>query len=136
MQFLREQKKQRKMAKIRRNQRRKVIMAGIKEIKLSKLYAFQAMSEGEEEYEDLEDLDEDKVLKIFKNEGHMKKEKVDELEVKLYVGIECEQSLYVMSKESCFRDINYKLMSNPWWERIIIILILLSSIKLAVDTYG
>ena len=89
-----------------------------------------------EEYEDLEDLDEEKVLKIFKNEGHMKKEKADELEVKLYINIDCKYSLYVLDKENCFREFCYKLMSNPWWERIIIILILLSSIKLAVDTYG
>lgn len=71
VQLLMEQKKKRKLKKKQREQRRKVIMAGIKEVKPSKLYAFQAMSEGEEELEDIEDLDEEKILKLFKQEGHM-----------------------------------------------------------------
>lgn len=94
------------------------------------------MSEGEEEMEDIEDLDEEKVLKLFKQEGHMEKEKVDELEVKKYINITCENSLYILTKDNSFRTFCYDLMSNPWWERIIIILIVLSSFKLAIDTYG
>ena len=43
--------------------------------------------------------------------------------------------MYLFSKKNCFRILMWKLYKHPWWERIIMTIILLSSLKLGVDTY-
>ena len=95
---------------------------------------------GDEQYEseDLEDLDEEQVIQIFKQQGIIKKGKEEQKEQKLYEGpppIECKMSLYCFSKDLKFRQYCYRLIKHPAWDNTIIVLIILSSMKLAVDTY-
>lgn len=87
--------------------------------------------------EDLEDLDEDQIVKIFQAEGILKKSKKQiEQDKVLFDQIECAQSLYVFSKENRFRIFCYELWKLPMWENTVLVLILLSSAKLATDTYN
>lgn len=95
---------------------------------------------GDENYEseDLEDLDEEQIIQIFKQQGIIKQTKDEQKEIKLYVGpppIECQMSLYIFSKENRFRQLSYRLIKHPAWDNTIIVLIILSSLKLALDTY-
>ena len=53
----------------------------------------------------------------------------------MFVGICCEMSFYVFSKTNPIRTLCYRLIKHPAWEQIVIILISLSSVKLAYDTF-
>jgi len=58
-----------------------------------------------------------------------KKKKVD------FEGVECELSFYFLTKNNWLRIILYRMVTHTGFETVILILIVLSSIKLVVDTY-
>ena len=58
-----------------------------------------------------------------------KKKKVD------FEGVECELSFYFLTKNSKLRIYLYRMVTHTGFETVILILIVLSSIKLVVDTY-
>ena len=66
-------------------------------IEVSNLYFGEAKCETEE---DLEDLDEDQIMKIFKQEGIIQKEKNEIDHKKLFAGVECQYSFYIFSQEN------------------------------------
>jgi hypothetical protein len=66
----------------------------------------------------------------------IKKEKNELKEAPLFVGIECKMSFFLFSKTNYFRIICYKLIKHSLWENTVIVLIALSSIKLAFDTWA
>jgi len=80
-------------------------------------------------------MDEDQIVNIFKEQGIIKKDKSEIAAQKMFVGIECEWSFFLFSKQNRLRIMAYKLSKWVWWERIVLTLIMLSSVKLAVDTY-
>jgi hypothetical protein len=84
----------------------------------------------------LEDLDEEQVIKIFKDMKIIAKNKSELAEMKLFENIECAWSFYLFSKENSTRIVAYKLMKHPMWEWTVLFLIMLSSLKLAIDTYS
>lgn len=47
----------------------------------------------------------------------------------------CQESLYLFSKRWKCRKFIYKLQDHQWFDRVIILLILLSTVKLIFDTY-
>jgi len=53
-----------------------------------------------------------------------------------YEGIYCEYSWYLFSKQNKFRLFLYRMVSNMNFEWAILVVIVLSSVKLAVDTYS
>jgi hypothetical protein len=65
----------------------------------------------------------------------MKKEQEDLQAQQLFVDIECEQSFYIFSKQNWFRILCYKVIKHKRWENIVQVFILLSSVKLAFDTF-
>jgi hypothetical protein len=65
----------------------------------------------------------------------IKKEKSEIMQQKLFAGVNCEQAFFLFSKESCFRIGCYKLIKHKYWETIVLVLICLSSLKLAFDTW-
>jgi hypothetical protein len=81
-------------------------------------------------------LDEEQVVKIFKDMKIIAKNKSELAEMKLFENIECAWSFYLFSKENSFRIVAYKLMKHPMWEWTVLFLIMLSSLKLAIDTYS
>ena len=58
-----------------------------------------------------------------------KKKKID------FDKVECDKSFYLFSQRNIFRIKLYKLSSHFFFETVILIVIVLSSIKLVTDTY-
>ena len=85
--------------------------------------------------EDLEDLDVEEIMKIYKTEGIIKKDKKEIQDQKLYVGVECKAAFYVFDKDSMFRTVCYESCKSKTWDNTVLVLILLSSGKLGFDTY-
>ncbi len=49
--------------------------------------------------------------------------------------VECENSIYIFPKRNCFRVGIYQMQKHRYFERVIITLIMLSTVKLIYDTY-
>lgn len=69
------------------------------------------------------------------DEGIIKKKDKERERLKLYAGVECENSLYLFTKKNCYRLALYKLQKNKLFDNTIMGLIGFSSLKLAADTY-
>ena len=54
---------------------------------------------------------------------------------KIFKKTECENSLYIFSQTNKFRIFCMKLITNKWFDRFILIIILLSTARLIVDTF-
>jgi len=65
----------------------------------------------------------------------IKKDKNEMKQIKLFAGVRCEQAFYLFSKSNCFRIGCYKLIKHKYWETVVLVLICLSSFKLAFDTW-
>lgn len=55
--------------------------------------------------------------------------------VKLFDGVECNKSFYIFSKENCFRKTMDRIYIHRYFEKVILTAIIISSIKLAIDTF-
>ncbi len=53
----------------------------------------------------------------------------------LFEGVSCQQSLFIFSKSSWFRKQCYEIVHWSKFDNFILFLIVLSSLKLAIDTY-
>ena len=53
----------------------------------------------------------------------------------LYDGIDCKESLWILSKKNFFRKTTYFLVHSNSFENLILFVIFISSIKLAIDSY-
>ena len=56
-------------------------------------------------------------------------------EIPLFVDIKCEKSIYLFKKTSSLRILLYRCVHHPQFENLILFMIVISSIKLAFDTY-
>ena len=54
---------------------------------------------------------------------------------KIFRKTECENSLYIFSQTNSFRIFCMKLIANKWFDRFILLIILLSTARLIVDTF-
>ncbi|EWS72781.1 cation channel family transporter (macronuclear) [Tetrahymena thermophila SB210] len=52
-----------------------------------------------------------------------------------YEGVECEQSLYIFSKDNIIRKTLYYVYKNPLFDKVVLLVIILTSFKLTFDTY-
>lgn len=128
-------KAHKRMLKNLKKQKNIVIMGNFKKSKqaeLSKMYFGQAKGDSEE---DLEDLDEDVVMKIFKDQGFMKKDQSESKKKEMYVGVDCEQSFFILGKKNRLRIICYNLITHGLWDNAVLGLICASSLKLVFDTF-
>ena len=99
----------------------------------------------EEENEALDKLkkeEEEEKLKLLKlQEEYEDDEIIAELFTKkskvkiLFEGVACDDSLYIFSKHLKIRRILYKIVGSTNFETLILVIIIISSIKLALDTY-
>ena len=55
--------------------------------------------------------------------------------IKLFDGVFCEISLFLFSKKNICRVAIYRIVISNYFENFILFVIMLSSCKLAVDTY-
>lgn len=65
----------------------------------------------------------------------IKKDKTELNQIKLFEGVQCESAFFIFSKQNCFRIWCYKLIKHKYWETVVLVLICLSSLKLAFDTW-
>ena len=80
-------------------------------------------------------MDEKVLREIFMDEGLIKKKDKEREARLMFLGVECEKSLYFFTKQNKIRYYAYKLYKNKLFDNTIMVLILLASIKLALDTY-
>lgn len=52
-----------------------------------------------------------------------------------FEGVECENAFYFLSKRTKLRVYIFRMVSHNAFETVILILIILSSVKLVIDTY-
>ena len=90
---------------------------------------------GEDLIDDVEDLDNHSIRLILIEQGLLKAKKNEIDEKKIGPEIEAENSVYLFNRTSCFRKNIYYIQKHRYFERIIIFLIALSSIKLALESY-
>ncbi len=84
----------------------------------------------EEELEEVDEIDNNKILtKVEKSLKEWKKVN------KLFKKNECENSFYVLAQTNKYRIFCMKLIMNKWFDRIILIIILLSTVRLIADTF-
>lgn len=74
-------------------------------------------------------------MAILKKDGLMQLEEKDTRNKPLFVDVSCEMSLYMFSKDNPFRILCYHIISSKLFDHTIMVLIFLSSVKLASDTY-
>ena len=104
-----------------------------KKVQASKFYFGEAMGDSEE---DLQDLDEDQVEAIFKEDLGLISRNQDDIKAEtLFSGISCENSLYIFSQTNWIRVQSCVMIKHAWFETTVQGFILLSSMKLAFDTY-
>lgn len=96
---------------------------------------FQQKVNQEEEVDDIDDVEERKLREMFMDEGLIKKKDKERERKLLYQGVHCVMSLYLFHKENTFRLICYKIYKHKAFDNFIMLLIGLSSVKLAVDSY-
>ena len=83
----------------------------------------------------IDEMNEQDMVKMAVSAGLTKDVNANEQTDELYKGISCEKAFYVFSKENPVRLVFYKLSLHTYFERLILTLIILSSMKLAYDTY-
>jgi len=64
-----------------------------------------------------------------------KKARLKAMKPAMFEGIKCQRSLYIFSKRNFFRRGCYKIVKHKYFETVIFTAIVLSSIKLALDTF-
>ncbi|KAL4431577.1 hypothetical protein ABPG74_017282 [Tetrahymena malaccensis] len=64
-----------------------------------------------------------------------KKQINNEIQFVYFAGVKCQKSLYIFSQQNIIRKICYRALVHPMFEQIVLMVIVLSSIKLTMDTY-
>lgn len=85
--------------------------------------------------DDVDDLDEKAIREIFMDVGLIKKKDKEREKRLMYQGIKCEVSQYLFTKQNRFRIMCVKIMKHKVFDNFIMLLIALSSVKLAADSY-
>ncbi len=85
--------------------------------------------------DNIDDLDEKQIMEIFIDEGVIKKKDKAREDALLFHDVACEKALYLLSKQNKFRIFMYKMYKNKIFDNFIMLVIGLSSMKLAADTY-
>ena len=90
----------------------------------------------EEDLDDIEDMNSEEIRALLVSNGISKARKTDEIDHKL-VGpeIHADNSLYLFKRHSCFRRNIHFIQKHHYFENFIMLLIALSSIKLAMESY-
>ena len=108
----------------------KLSSSGVKESSVGATSMMSSESDESDSSESDEDENDDKVYNgIDKNIKEWAKIN------KLFRKNECENSFYLLSQTNKFRIFCMKLMNNKWFDRFILLMILLSTARLIADTF-
>ena len=94
----------------------------------------ESMDDDDDEEEDEKSEDDDDYrYRVYTNvEKNMRDwQKIN----KIFRKTECENSIYIFSQTNKFRIFCMKLITNKWFDRFILLIILLSTLRLIVDTF-
>jgi len=81
-------------------------------------------------------MDEEEIRKLLVNNGILKPKPEDKKdEKKLSEEIHADNSIYLFHRDSCFRKNIYFIQKHPSFENFVMLLIALSSVKLAMESY-
>ena len=105
----------------------------------SKLSIINDDEEKEEKDESVEKTIDDDIIDDFNNISNYngiektirKWKKIN----KLFKNNECENSLFFIPQSNCFRIFSMKIINKKWFDIFILLIIILSSIRLVVDTF-
>ena len=93
----------------------------------------ESIDEDEDDEEENERSENNDEYKVYTNvEKNMRDWKIIN---KIFKKTECENSLYIFSQTNKFRIFCMKLITNKWFDRFILIIILLSTFRLIIDTF-
>ncbi|KAL4477034.1 hypothetical protein ABPG72_011731 [Tetrahymena utriculariae] len=65
----------------------------------------------------------------------VKKSNINQIQFVYFAGVKCQRSLYIFSQQNIIRKICYRTLMHPLFEQVVLMVIVLSSIKLTMDTY-
>ena len=85
--------------------------------------------------EDVEDLDNAAVRLILIEEGLLKANKGEIDEKIIDTDVHADNSVYLFERKSCFRKNVYYVQKHRYFDRFVMLLIALSSTKLALESY-
>lgn len=90
----------------------------------------------EEDLGDIEEMSPQEIRRMLVENGVLKARKEDNIDKKL-VGpeIHAENSVYLFHRRGCFRRNVHFIQKHKWFENWIMLLIALSSTKLALESY-
>lgn len=90
----------------------------------------------EQDLDDIEEMDSEEIRKLLVKNGVLKPKKEDKLdEKKIGEDIHADNSIYLFHRDSCFRKNVYFIQKHSRFENFIMLLIALSSVKLALESY-
>ncbi len=121
--------------KIEKEKQRRLKKLGASNLSTSALYREEHKKITEDHIDDIDDLDEQMIREIFLDEGLIKKKDKAREERLLFLGVDAVNSLYVFHKKNKFRILCYKIYKNKIFDNFIMVLIALSSLKLALNSY-
>src|SRR3990167_1323724 len=79
--------------------------------------------------------EEDLLVKILADKAEQKQEDEEVKENKVYAGVQCSISLNLLTKSNPIRLLAAKIVSHPFFETVVVSLIMISTLKLVVETY-
>jgi hypothetical protein len=85
--------------------------------------------------DDVDDMEMETIREIFMDVGLIKKKDAAREKRLMYAGIHCEKSFYIFQKQNPIRLWAYKIQKHKLFDNIIMLLIGMSSVKLALDSY-
>ena len=85
--------------------------------------------------DEIEDLSEDMIKEYLKDAKIISTKEKGWYKKPIDPHVQCRKSLYLIPRETMFRRIMYNLQKHKYFDRFIMLLIFLSSLKLATDTY-
>ena len=87
--------------------------------------------------EDLDDLDDDRIMDILREGGLAQDKKMSgsQKEERLFREVKCKVSFYLFNKRNRVRWFLFRVSKHNYFERVILGLIVVSSLKLAIDSY-
>ena len=90
----------------------------------------------EEDLDDIEDMNSEEIRALLVTNGILKARETDKIDHKL-VGpeIHADKSLYLFGRDTCFRRNIHFIQKHHYFENFIMLLIALSSVKLAMESY-
>ena len=90
----------------------------------------------EADLDDIEEMTQSEIRLLLVEKGILKARKEDNIDKKL-VGpeIHAEKSIYLFRRHSCFRRNVHFIQKHKWFDNFIMLLIALSSTKLALESY-